>query len=107
MTNNIKEYTANEIANSNAQTQALIGRQALNKKDKNSNEQQLQKNTIALLMYQAFSDKIERVLNKGYATPSDRQDVKNMHKKYKENGWNGDMDERIKRLYALPTKKLD
>lgn len=28
MTNNIKEYTANEIANSNAQTQALIGRQA-------------------------------------------------------------------------------
>mgnify|MGYP000105270414 FL=1 len=85
----------------------LIITRALNKKDKNSEEQQLQKNTIALLMYQAFSDKIERVLNQGYATPSDRQDVKNMHKKYKENGWNGDMDERIKRLYALPTKKLN
>lgn len=85
----------------------LLITQAMNKKDKNSNEQQLQKNTIALLMYQAFSDKIERVLDKGYATPSDRQDVKNMHTKYKENGWNGDMDERIKRLYALPTKKLN
>ncbi len=85
----------------------LIITRALNKKDKNSDEWQLQKNTIALLMYQSFSDKIERVLDKGYATPSDRQDVKNMHIKYKENGWNGDMDERIKRLYALPTKKLN
>ena len=85
----------------------LIVTRLLNKADKNSAAEKLQKTTIALLMYQAFSDKIERVLNQGYATPSDRQDVKNMHKKYKENGWNGDMDERIKRLYALPTKKLN
>lgn len=42
----------------------LIITRALNKKDKNSDEWQLQKNTIALLMYQAFSDKIERVLDK-------------------------------------------
>ena len=48
----------------------LLITQAMNKKDKNSEEQQLQKNTIALLMYQAFSDKIERVLNQGYTTPN-------------------------------------
>lgn len=84
----------------------IIITRLFNKKDKNSEEKQLEKTTIALLMYQSFSDKIERVLDKGFATPSDRQDIKNMHKKYKENGWNGDMDERIKRIYALPTKDL-
>ena len=47
--------------------------QAMNKKDKNSEEQQLQKNTIALLMYQAFSDKIERMLNQSYSL--DRKSV--------------------------------
>lgn len=51
--------------------------------------------------------KINKMLQTRNSSSRYRQDVKNMHKKYKENGWNGDMDERIKRLYALPTKKLN
>lgn len=88
-------------------TITLVITRILDQKDKHSEGELLQKNTIAMLMYQAFSDKIEKILDKGYANPTDRRDIKNMYEKYKQNGWNGDMDARIKRVYSLPTKKIN
>lgn len=64
------------------------------------------KATDAVVMYYVFSDKIEKILDKGYADPDDRRDVENMFERYKANGWNGDMDARVAKVYALPTKRI-
>ena len=59
--------------------------------------------TIRLLAYQRMSEEIERLLTKGYATPSERRILDEMYRNYKAHGWNGDMDERLKKVYALRT----
>lgn len=65
------------------------------------------KATEAIVMYSVFSNKLERLLDKGYADPDDRRDVENMFERYKANGWNGDMDARVAKVYALPTKRIE
>lgn len=65
------------------------------------------KATEAIVMYSVFSNKLERLLDKGYADPDDRRDVENMFERYKSNGWNGDMDVRVAKVYALPTKRIE
>ena len=62
--------------------------------------------TLAAVSYSILSDKLEMRLDSGYATPEQRREMGILIDAYKANGWNGDMDERIKRFYALPTKKL-
>lgn len=62
--------------------------------------------TLAAVAYTALSDKIEERLDSDYATPEQRRELDILYDAYKANGWNGDMDERIKKIYALPTKKL-
>lgn len=62
--------------------------------------------TIRLLAYARLSEEIERLLNKGYATPSERRILEEMYLNYKAHGWNGDMDSRIEKVHALPTKDL-
>lgn len=62
--------------------------------------------TLAAVAYTALSDKIEERLDSDYATPEQRRELDILYDAYKANGWNGDMDERIKKVYALPTKKL-
>ena len=62
--------------------------------------------TIRLLAYHRMSEEIERLLNKGYATPAERKILDDMHTNYKAHGWNGDMDSRLKKVYKLPTKEL-
>ena len=64
------------------------------------------KSTDSVVMYYVFSDKIEKILDKGFADPDDRRDVENMFERYKANGWNGDMDARVAKVYALPTKRI-
>lgn len=59
--------------------------------------------TIRLLSYARLSEETERLLTKGFATPQERHILNEMFKNYKEHGWNGDMDERMKKVYALPT----
>jgi hypothetical protein len=61
---------------------------------------------ISGLTYASLSDKIEKLLDQGYATPDQRQDLKTIVKIYKEQGWNGDMNARLKRVYDSPTKQL-
>lgn len=61
--------------------------------------------TLAAVSYSILSDKLEMRLDSGYATPEQRREMGILIDAYKANGWNGDMDERIKRFYALPTKK--
>ena len=59
--------------------------------------------TLRLLSYHRMSEEIERLLTKGYATPAERKVLKEMYDNYKGHGWNGDMDERLEKVYHLPT----
>ena len=65
------------------------------------------KRTLATVCYNQLAEKIEKSLDRGYATPEFRRDVAVLYESYKENGWNGDMDSRMAKFYALPTKNLD
>lgn len=62
--------------------------------------------TLAAVAYSELSGKIEKRLDEDYASPEQRKELEILYEAYKANGWNGDMDERIKKVYALPTKKL-
>lgn len=62
--------------------------------------------TLAAVAYSQLSDKIEERLDADYATPAQRKELDILFEAYKANGWNGDMDERMKKVYALPTKDL-
>ena len=59
--------------------------------------------TLRLLSYARMSQEIERLLNKGFATPAERRILNEMYKNYKEHGWNGDMDARLSKVYLLRT----
>lgn len=59
--------------------------------------------TIRLLAYARMSEETERLLDQGYATPSERRVLDEMFKNYKAHGWNGDMDARLERVYSLRT----
>ena len=63
--------------------------------------------TLEAVSYTMLSEKLEIRLDAGYATPEQRKEMDILIRAYKKNGWNGDMDARIKRFYDLPTKKLD
>lgn len=59
--------------------------------------------TIRLLAYARMSQEIERLLDQGYATPSERRILDEMYQNYKAHGWNGDMDARLEKVYELRT----
>ena len=59
--------------------------------------------TIRLLAYARMSEETERLLTKGYATPSERKILDEMYHNYKAHGWNGDMDDRLHKVYAMRT----
>ena len=63
--------------------------------------------TLRLLAYARMSQEIERLLNKRYATPSERRVLDEMYINYKEHGWNGDMDVRLKKVYAMRTDRKE
>lgn len=87
-----------------------------NKKDKKEEESKKEREelikkidisleTIRLLSYHRMSEELERVLNKGYATTSERCLIQEMHANYKAHGWNGDMDSRLEKVYKLRTDR--
>ena len=59
--------------------------------------------TLRLLSYHRMSQEIERLLDQGYATPAERRVLDEMYANYKDHGWNGDMDARLEKVYALRT----
>lgn len=63
--------------------------------------------TLAAVAYSELSGKIEQRLDADYATPEQRRELDVLYEAYKANGWNGDMEERMRKVYALPTKKLN
>ena len=63
--------------------------------------------TLRLLSYHRMSQEIERLLDQGWATPSERRVLDEMYVNYKDHGWNGDMDARLKKVYALRTDHPD
>lgn len=64
------------------------------------------KKTLEAVSYTMLSDRLELRLDSGYATPEQRKEMEILIEAYKKNGWNGDMDERIRRFYNLPMKKI-
>lgn len=58
--------------------------------------------TLRLLAYARMSEETQRLLDKGFATVSERRILNEMYQNYKAHGWNGDMDARLKRVYSLP-----
>lgn len=59
--------------------------------------------TLRLLAYARLSEEVERLLTKGYATPTERHILDELFKNYKAHGWNGDMNARLEMVYSLPT----
>ena len=59
--------------------------------------------TLRLLSYHRMSQEIERLLDQGYATPAERRVLDEMYANYKDHGWNGDMDARLEKVYAMRT----
>ena len=58
--------------------------------------------TVKFLSYCRMRDELDRVIDKGYATPAERHFLEDMHKNYSDHKWNGDMDSRMTKMYALP-----
>jgi hypothetical protein len=61
---------------------------------------------LAAVSYSTLTDKIEQRLDEDFATPEQRRELDILFEAYKAAGWNGDMEERMKKVYALPTKDL-
>lgn len=70
------------------------------------NRRSATRQTLEAVSYSMLSDRLEARLDSGYATPEQRKEMEILINAYQRNGWNGDMDARIQRFYALPTKKL-
>lgn len=70
------------------------------------NKKDMTQKTLAAVTYSTLADKLERALDRGYATPEQRRDIKVLYDCYKEHGWNGDMDSRMNKVFNLPTKDL-
>lgn len=70
------------------------------------NKRDMTQKTLAAVTYSTLADKLERALDRGYATPEQRRDIKILYDCYKEHGWNGDMDSRMGKVHNLPTKNL-
>lgn len=84
----------------------LISRHDRQRDDKEERDDKILK-TLAAVSYTALSDNIEKRLDDGYATPEQRKELDILYEAYKANGWNGDMETRMAKVYALPTKKLN
>ena len=65
------------------------------------------KSLMKAVSYYLLSENIEKLLDQDYATPEERQTLTHLISAYKANGWNGDMNARLQKVYALPTKKLE
>ena len=73
------------------------------KRESLNNRIEVSLETLRLLSYARMSQEIERLLTQGYATPSERKVLDEMYQNYKDHGWNGDMDARLAKVYALRT----
>ena len=77
----------------------------LSRWDKNDEDGELLRKTLAAVTYGTLSNELERLLTKGYATPDERHTLNILFDAYRENGWNGDMDARMEKVYHLRTDK--
>lgn len=75
----------------------------LTKKSRTCIDQELIKSTLAAVTYSLLSKEVECMLTKEFATPEERRSLTIMYEAYKSNGWNGDMEARIVKVYNLPT----
>jgi hypothetical protein len=92
------------ILGSNALT--VFVQYLLTHRGKSRGDQKLIRDTLAAVTYSLLSREVECMLTRGYATPEERRSIKIMYDAYKANGWNGDMEARMTKVYALPTANL-
>ena len=76
------------------------------KKTSKNNDQKLLHDTLAAVSYGVLSNEVERLLSKGFATPDERKAIGILFNVYKRNGWNGDMDVRMTKVYSSPTDRI-
>lgn len=89
------------VIGSNALT--AIVQYNLTKKSKACQDQKLVQTTMAAVAYSMLSTEIERLFIRDYATPDERRSLNILYDAYKANGWNGDMEARMARIYNLST----
>ena len=77
----------------------------LNKKGKSEQRMTVIKDTMAAVTYTMLANEIEKLLSKGFATSDERKAIGILYDAYKANGWNGDMESRMSKVYALRTDK--
>lgn len=75
------------------------------RKDGQDEKYELVIETLSVLTYEKLADKIEYLLNKGFATPDERRELGLLHGIYKKHGWNGDMEARMEKVYRLRTDR--
>ncbi|MGI6751066.1 MAG: hypothetical protein ACOX4U_00375 [Anaerovoracaceae bacterium] len=93
------------VIGSNALTAVVQHR--LTRKSKTCLDQRLIRSTLAAVTYSMLSTEIECMIAKDFATPSERKSLGILYDAYKANGWNGDMEARMQKVYALPTTPPD
>lgn len=57
---------------------------------------------VDIILYHTLADKLEYYLRRGWIDGQERQEIENLHKSYRERGFNGDMDSRMQAVYELP-----
>lgn len=77
------------------------------KKDKDEEAEDLTRETLAAITYTLTSNEIEKLIAKGWASSDERRALEILYKVYKKNGWNGDMDARMKIIHRLPFREED
>lgn len=87
-------------------TCTTIVQYVINKKSCKSDSEKLMHDTLAAVSYGVLSNEVERLLTKGFATPDERKALQILYEVYKRNGWNGDMDSRMAKVYASPTDRV-
>lgn len=63
--------------------------------------------TLRLLSYHRMRQETEWLINKGYATATERRILKEMYDNYKAHGWNGDMAANMEKIYDLPNEPAE
>lgn len=63
--------------------------------------------TLAAFSYHELAATCEHRIEQQYATKHHRHEIEILYEAYKENGWNGDMDDLVDKVYDLPLRPPD
>lgn len=79
----------------------------VNKREKKNQAASRVAKTLSIQSYCNLKQECNALIEKGFATESDRRFLYKMYDNYKEWGWNGDMDALMERVDRLPYLEKD